>query len=142
MSGGKTIVTVRGMPGFWEVAEDLGDKVVVVRGPLRLELNKDRIATAAQAEEPLVHYKPEVFNAPVAETLDLHGMTVEEALKHLESYLDDARAAGLTKVTVIHGHGSGKLKKGVCDWLKARKLKFEGGQLSRKGFVSQRVYLA
>ncbi|MFI5042547.1 MAG: Smr/MutS family protein [Acidimicrobiales bacterium] len=49
----------------------------------------------------------------VASSLDLRGAHVEEALDVLASYLDDAGLAGLDRVTVIHGLGTGALRDAV-----------------------------
>jgi DNA mismatch repair protein MutS2 len=46
----------------------------------------------------------------VASSLDLRGARVEEALDALDRYLDDASLAGLDKVLIIHGHGTGALR--------------------------------
>jgi DNA mismatch repair protein MutS2 len=50
-------------------------------------------------------------NVPMS--LDLRGARVEEALAALGSYLEDASLAGLAKVTVIHGLGTGALRDAV-----------------------------
>jgi DNA mismatch repair protein MutS2 len=49
----------------------------------------------------------------VASSLDLRGARVEEALDALGRYLDDAALAGLDKVIVIHGMGTGALRDAV-----------------------------
>ena len=49
----------------------------------------------------------------VAASLDLRGARVEEALEALSSYLDDASLAGLERVTIIHGLGTGALRDAV-----------------------------
>jgi DNA mismatch repair protein MutS2 len=49
----------------------------------------------------------------VASSLDLRGARVDEALELLGQYLDDASLAGLDKVTIIHGHGTGALRDAV-----------------------------
>jgi DNA mismatch repair protein MutS2 len=51
-------------------------------------------------------------------TLDLRGARVEEALELLDSYLDRAAVAGLPRVTVVHGHGSGALRDAVREVLR------------------------
>ncbi len=51
----------------------------------------------------------------VASSLDLRGARVEEALELLSRYLDDAALAGLDRVTVIHGLGTGALRDAVRD---------------------------
>ena len=54
---------------------------------------------------------------PVDIGLDLHGMTVQQALRAVERHLQDAHAARLHIVKVVHGHGTGALKDAVRDYL-------------------------
>jgi DNA mismatch repair protein MutS2 len=49
----------------------------------------------------------------VASSLDLRGARVDEALDALSRYLDDASLAGLDKVIIIHGLGTGALRDAV-----------------------------
>lgn len=49
----------------------------------------------------------------VHQDINLIGMTVDEAMPVLNKYLDDAYLAHLTQVTVIHGRGTGALRKAV-----------------------------
>ena len=49
----------------------------------------------------------------VASSLDLRGARVEEALELLDRYLNDAALAGLDRVTIIHGLGTGALRDAV-----------------------------
>ncbi len=49
----------------------------------------------------------------VASSLDLRGARVDEALDALARYLDDASLAGLERVTVVHGVGTGALRDAV-----------------------------
>jgi len=48
-----------------------------------------------------------------AQSLDLHGMTVIEAVDALDSFLNDALLDGTADVRVIHGRGAGALKAAV-----------------------------
>lgn len=47
--------------------------------------------------------------------LDIRGLTVDEALPLLDKYLDDAYLQGLPHVQIIHGKGTGTLRKMVQD---------------------------
>jgi DNA mismatch repair protein MutS2 len=58
----------------------------------------------------------------VASSLDLRGARVEEALHLLDQYLDDAVHAGASRVTVIHGHGSGAMRDAVREMLSGHPL--------------------
>ena len=55
---------------------------------------------------------------PVPTSLSLRGMTVDEAIPILDKYLDEAFVAGLRRVTIVHGKGTGALRKAVHDFLK------------------------
>lgn len=54
----------------------------------------------------------------VAREVDLRGLNVEEAIVKVEKYLDDACMAGHEEVTVIHGIGTGILKREITQLLK------------------------
>lgn len=49
--------------------------------------------------------------------IDLHGLTVDEALPKLDEFLHTAFQAGLYRVWVIHGKGSGILRREVGRYL-------------------------
>ena len=50
--------------------------------------------------------------------LDLHRLTVDEAMPLLHDYLDSACLAGLRQVRIVHGKGSGVLRQAVVRELK------------------------
>ena len=58
----------------------------------------------------------------VASSLDLRGARVEEALALLDQYLDDAVHAGASRVTVVHGYGSGAMRNAVREMLSGHPL--------------------
>ncbi len=51
-------------------------------------------------------------------TLNLIGKRVDEAREELEGYLDQAMMAGMEKVEIIHGFGTGRLRKGIHEFLR------------------------
>lgn len=55
--------------------------------------------------------------AELSAELDLRGLTSDEAIARLEKYLDDCLLAGVTRVRVIHGHGTGALRQAVRSYL-------------------------
>lgn len=52
---------------------------------------------------------------------DLRGMTVEEALMDLDSFIDNAVLSNLHQITIIHGKGTGALRAAVQQHLKQHK---------------------
>ena len=51
--------------------------------------------------------------------LDIRGCSIEEARERVNKYIDDATIAGLHEVTIIHGKGTGGLRRGVHEILKS-----------------------
>ena len=60
-------------------------------------------------------------SASAATEINLLGMTVDEACSELDKYLDDAAMAHLENVRIVHGKGTGALRKGVQEYLKKNK---------------------
>ncbi len=54
---------------------------------------------------------------PPNQTCDLRGMRVDEAQGILEAFLSQAVVNKLKKITIVHGHGMGKIKSMVRDYL-------------------------
>ena len=57
-------------------------------------------------------------SASVSTEINLIGMTIDEALAHLDKYLDDAYLAHMPSVRIVHGKGTGKLREAVQRHLK------------------------
>ncbi len=57
----------------------------------------------------------------VSSEINLIGKTTDEALALLDKYLDDAYIAHLTSVRIVHGKGTGALRKAVHGLLKRTK---------------------
>ena len=60
-------------------------------------------------------------SASVSTEINLIGMTVDEAIAHLDKYLDDAYIAHLPSVRIVHGKGTGALRNAVHAHLKRQK---------------------
>ncbi|MDO4261134.1 MAG: endonuclease MutS2 [Eubacteriales bacterium] len=57
-------------------------------------------------------------SALVSTEINLIGMTVDEAVSHLDKYLDDAYLAHVPSVRIVHGKGTGALRNAVHQHLK------------------------
>jgi DNA mismatch repair protein MutS2 len=57
----------------------------------------------------------------VSPEINLLGKTVDEAVSELDKYLDDALLSHLSTVRVVHGKGTGALRKGIHEFLRRQK---------------------
>ena len=67
-----------------------------------------------------VHAQP--GDEPAVDEINVIGSTVEEAARRVEKFLNDAALANLPRVRIIHGHGTGALRRGLADFLSAHPL--------------------
>lgn len=58
------------------------------------------------------------LNASASSSVDLRGKTVEEAMLDLDMFIDSVLRTGLNEITVIHGKGTGALRKGIHVYLR------------------------
>ena len=80
--------------------------------------NLKLIKKAEPKKQAQKRYASVLKTASVKTEIDLRGFMLEDALFATEKYLDEAYYAGLEKVTVIHGKGTGVLRKGIHDMLR------------------------
>ncbi len=95
--------------------------VMKMRTPLsniRLCGKNDSSAKAKPRNIP--NKKEHVFSAGAsAQTrCDLRGMNIEEGIIELERYIDQSLRLGMSELTVIHGKGTGVLRKGIHEYLR------------------------
>ena len=74
--------------------------------------------TQKEARRVISRSEHKLRTAGASSEVDLRGMTVDEALGALDLYLDNAMLAKLETVTIIHGKGTGAVRKAVRDHLK------------------------
>ena len=54
--------------------------------------------------------------------IDLRGMTLDEALIEVDRFIDQGLLANLQMLTIIHGKGTGVLRKGITDFLRQHRM--------------------
>jgi len=97
-------------------------EVQVGRMRIRAKLDEVELRGSPEGSASTPTHAPARSASPPASPgleLDIRGQTVDEALPELERYLDAAYLAGLPWVRIIHGKGTGKLRQGVREFLRA-----------------------
>jgi DNA mismatch repair protein MutS2 len=84
-------------------AEDVEIIPEPISGPAPRDLEADELRRRAAAR--------------ISPQLDLRGERVEAALEQLDAYLDEALLAGLDEVRIIHGSGTGALRRSIRERL-------------------------
>jgi DNA mismatch repair protein MutS2 len=101
------------------------DDIEVQLGHFRTVVKRDDVRLIDTPEEEKITVQrrsgAEPGESPGLE-LDLRGQVSEEALHRLESYLDQAYLAGLPFVRIIHGKGSGVLRRVIREALRDQPL--------------------
>jgi len=116
------LVWLRGMDHFGEALgePDARGEIEVRMGALRSRI---KLAQVERVQRPRPSQAHGAITAdvapppPVAGELDIRGQTIDEGTPALEQYLDDAFRAGVPSVRVIHGKGTGTLRRAVRDHL-------------------------
>jgi DNA mismatch repair protein MutS2 len=101
-----------------EVLEISGDSAVVVFGSLKIRVPVANLYLTSPRRAARLHETPLPETPSTAERdLDLRGMTGDEAMPLIDKFIDSAILAGLHRVDIIHGKGTGALRKKVTQYL-------------------------
>jgi DNA mismatch repair protein MutS2 len=109
----------------------------VLVGTMRMKMNWENLEPV-EAEKPKAGSRPYATSSDYSDApteLHLIGKKVEEAKPMLEGYLDRAARSGRPFVRIVHGHGSGALRKMVREVLKSSgyEMKFRAGTPNEGG---------
>ncbi len=109
-----------------------GSSAEIEAGPLRMKVAVDEIVGIEGAAAPLAGSLPGASGGvsvrsrggegAASEEINLIGSTVEEATERVDKFLDDAALAHISRVRIIHGHGTGALRKGLGEFLRTHPL--------------------
>jgi DNA mismatch repair protein MutS2 len=114
-----------------------GSSAEIEAGPLRMKVALDEITGIETTPQPSARsavgagLAPPASNVTVgsqssgtvaSDEINVIGMTVEQATDLLDKFLDDAALAHKPRVRIIHGHGTGALRKGIGAFLAAHPL--------------------
>jgi MutS2 family protein len=137
--GERVFVSDFGKEGIVCSDEDDKGNVLVSIGKVKTQILKSKLKKSEKRDKKKANKFLSGFKRSNGKSasmeLDIRGKTVLEAYQELELFLDGALISGLNQVTVIHGKGSGNLRKGVHDILsKNRRIKgFRLGEFHEGG---------
>lgn len=125
-------------PGQRVFLRHLGQTGTVVSGAtsqglveVQLRVGKTRVPLEALTPVPTAHAEPPsegsvTWKAGAGDSLgaeiNLIGCTVDEATGRVQRYLEDAALGGLAQVRIIHGKGTGRLRRGIAEFLRTHPL--------------------
>lgn len=122
-TGDKVRVRSLGTESLAVISNIDGDEAEIQLGALRMrvpvrELSRrneadvpEENAPAAAVETRTARVSGEIFHASPGVEIDLRGLDSQDMADRLEKYLDDAALAGLPYVRIIHGKGTGVLRR-------------------------------
>ena len=123
-SGDKVIIKDLNQEAEFVSIVDKGKKAEILMGAVKTIIPIKKLAIFDKniqktKIQPLAKQKKhfEFKKQEISYTLDLRGYRYEEAMNEIETYLDTACAARLPHAIIIHGHGTGVLKKAIREYL-------------------------
>ena len=110
---------------FGKILEERSGVFRVVIGSLVMECQKEELLAVNQAPKSAQRQRVTAAQrvsvqaqGRVTERLDLHGLSVDEAVRRLEKAIDEALLSSLSRLEVIHGKGTGKIRNAVHQYVK------------------------
>lgn len=122
-------VRVKNSSGVGEITSIDGNRVSVNVNGMNIKTKLDNLEKLKKIKKK--SYTPKQRLSRVSRDLNLVGQRVEDGLAMLDNYLDNAYGAGLKEVKIIHGFGTGQLRKGVREHLKKSRIvkSFDNGDI-------------
>jgi DNA mismatch repair protein MutS2 len=108
-----------------------GNTAEIEAGPLRMKVAVDQITGVEAAPPGMAPASPARLNVtvtskpsdnPTGDEINVIGSTVEEATGRVDKFLDEAALANRPRIRIIHGHGTGALRKGLAQFLSSHPL--------------------
>ncbi len=105
-----------------------GSSAEIEAGPLRMKVALEEITGVEATAQGRVAIQPskrdnvtvtsQSGEQPSTGEINVIGMTVEQASELVDKFLDESVLASRTRVRIIHGHGTGALRRGLAEFLR------------------------
>lgn len=126
--GDEVLVADMGKTATVTALKDRKGNVEVMAGIMKMRTHESNLRLIEKGKQHKNNSKPRnvpnkterVFSPGTeAQTrCDLRGMNIEEGVLEVDRYIDQALRLGLGEITVIHGKGTGVLRKGIHEYLR------------------------
>jgi len=127
----KKLTTVNiGQHVFWQPYQsngtvmskpDASGKVLIQTGEVKAKVPLNELYPVKQSNAGKPYKSRIKVNADSStlktNEIDIRGFTVEEGVNAIDKFIDEALMSGLEQIYVIHGKGTGKLRKGIYNFL-------------------------
>ena len=100
--------------GIMSAMLPISDLLIIPESTISVNGEKQKYAGRRAGGDHTTVNKSKTFSPE----LNVMGKTVDEACFEIDKYLDDAVLAHISRVTIIHGKGTGALRKGIWQYLK------------------------
>lgn len=120
-------------PGDYVLIKNINQKGYVVEGPdtqgelrvqvgiMKLSVKQNQVVKSNSPEEKKIKWRNQTYLEKarhISKEIDVRGKLSEDALLEIDKYLEDANLVGLDSVRIIHGKGTGALRKAVRNYLR------------------------
>lgn len=112
------IVRIREGHEVGEVVEIKGDHATVLSGNARVRIKLSELHKEHQRRSATTGTTQSIARQALHE-IDLRGLFGDDAIAKVQIFLDDAYAAGLHRVDIIHGKGTGALRKRIGEFIQS-----------------------
>jgi DNA mismatch repair protein MutS2 len=117
--GDRVAVGPLGLEGIVQIVHEREAEVNVRGKRLRASLDELRVLGQVSGPPSRVNVSVQVQPRDTSPTeLNVIGCTVDEAVSRADKFLDEAVLAELRTVRIIHGHGTGQLRRGLAEYLR------------------------
>ena len=125
--GDKVFVKKLNSPGVVTSKNVLKKKIDVSVGNFKVSVSADELSQyyERQSDTPkpkkTVSIKTQLATRLLSNEINVIGQTVDEAIPNIDSFIDACLLASINEISIIHGRGTGALRKGIHDHLKKHK---------------------
>lgn len=140
VKGDNVILRNLGTEGVLLTDPDKNGNVTVQSGIIKTKINVKNLAlitTKQKNENSSSQAKPKnIVSRDFSISLDVRGKNIEDAWMDIDKYLDEAIICGVNSVTIVHGKGTGVLRRGLWEFFRKdyRIKKYRNGEYGEGDF--------